>query len=467
MPIVGRNPTAPAPVKETVALDKSGYRSVAVDHRDLRLASLSAYLQGMPWKVEAYYSQKLGADNQIRELDIQLSPANQQYSEVKDAELRVQSSNQSSFDSEHKTTTVTGSAVLQYIIPNENDYFVAGAGLLRKGLYRVKTIERRSHEDHAVYLIDYELDSYVTEDSPKYVNLLAKVVDTKVFVRERVTEGMSPVVKTEAWTKLSEIALTVRRMERDYVQEFFSRETQLLMVPQVDRVYDARLNDFLAQINGLGEEQEFLDIRRVSFDRETYMSRDCILQAMIERDIGMLDIVEHKCTVVPKAGFWRNSWIRGPVFWPNDKYVYPAVSVEKALHAEDDPPAIGTSSLCLSKAFSVYQKPEDPADDVTNGEGPYLDTWNRFEIDGEVVPLVKPACEGEYYILSQAFYEQTDELSVLEILVRDYMTRRTIDLVQLKAITDSQRRWPSLERYYYTPLLFLIHREAMRGFYDD
>lgn len=475
MSIIGKSPAAPTKVAETVSLDKTGYMSVAADHNDLRLMSIQAYLDGMPWQVDAYYSQYLGKDNQIRELDTSLSPAHQQYEKIRHAELRVQSSNQSSFNSEDKTLETTGSAILLHIVPNEFDYFVAGAGFRRKGLYRVKTVERRSVDDRSVYLINYELDSYVTGAHAKLESLEVKVIRDLTYSRERLIEGMSPVIKTKDFENLAEIHQRLDEISGLYLQDHFDQGCSLLVVPgQGKVVYDHRLSTFVQETTGLGVDDSYLRVKTVSFDNERFMNMENFWSVLRDRLHGRLKYITRESVLVPKGSFWRNSWLRGPVFWPVDFYVYPKMG-DVGFDDRNHLPRHGTDTIRPSRGFGILEPgtPVPPAPPVLDGCGcpvepdppGYLDDWNRFEIDGDIVPLIKPVNTDGTYVLSKDFYDDTENLCVLEILTRDYMQRKSLNLTQIKALVDTYYQWPLLERYYYTPILLLLMKDSLRVFY--
>lgn len=469
MSIVGRSPTTPIKETRTVSLDQSGYKSVAADHTDIRLQSIQAYLDGMPWTTEAYYSQYLRQDNQIREIDVQLSPAHQQYKEIKSAELRVQSSNQSSFNSEEKTVTTTGSAILLHVVPNEFDYFVAGAGFKRMGLYRVKTVERRIVDDAAVYLIDYELDSYIDESNTKHQNLLAKVVQRYTFSRDRLIEGISPVIKTKDLEDLVNLQVVYERLLRDFHRDFFDRHTGLIGAPgQSSKVYDHRHMKFLTATAGLGDHNLFLNVKSVSFDNERYMGAANFWSVLLDRDFDAIDTVVRDYSLVPKKSFWKNSWLRGPVFWPVDYYVYPSLQDDLVFEHYNDNERIGVASL--KRSFEDHY--DSPAGSGHLGglygtdpiPSHFMQAWNIFSIDDEDVCIIKPACYDGSYVFSLAFYEKSDDLSVLEILTRDYMRSRSLNLNQLHAVVSSIKNWPLLEKFYYTPIILVLIKEAQARF---
>jgi hypothetical protein len=77
-------------------------------------------------------------------------------------------------------------------------------------------------------------------------------------------------------------------------------------------------------------------------------------------------------------------------------------------------------------------------------------------------PLINPVLIDDYYVLSQAFYENTTGQSKLELAVRDYLEDRAINKDLLLAFCDTYHGWGGLERFYYTPIVLMLIRAAIR-----
>lgn len=453
MSIVGKRPTVPLEGIRTLDLDKTGYKTVAADNNDIRIKSLQAYADGLPWKIVAYYAQYLGKDNQIRELDVELSAPHQQYVKINDAELRVQSDLSTNFNSEEKVTTTTGSALVLHIVPNEYDYFIAESGIRRLGLYRITGIERRTLDDDSVYSIEYQLDSYLGTYNQKADNLESKVIKEFTYSRERLIEGLSPVIRTKDHEDLINIDSLIEHYQKRMRHMFVDRATYLLGVPgQVNRVYDSNHTKFLRAIIGLGTDECFLEVKSVSFDNDTHMELDNLYTALLTKDYESISYCINKYSLVPKRSFSKNSWLRGPLFWPVDYYMYPVLegTIYKDTYGEKPKVAV----------YSLDRSFESEYDSSTPIPSLFLEPWNYLEIDNEDVELIKPVMYDGYYVFSQSFYNKGEDLSILELLTRDYLKNYSVNLNYLKALTDSWDKWPNLEKFYYTPILIFLLKEA-------
>lgn len=453
MPIAKLTPNAAIEKKPAEpVVEKSTYQGIVVDHSDTPVESLVAYLDGMPWTVD-YYGQMLGKHSDLHELDVGQTPAMQQYQKLIALELRVASTLQSSYDAVNAITSVTGSATIIHVLPNVNDYFVADAGSREQGLFRVKSVERRIFNRDSVYLIDYELVSFVRDDEVKYKDIEAKVVRQYYFSKDRLVEGLSPVLREEEYVASFNISKYYQDTIHRYFRDFFNRSTMLLLVPGQDheKVYDVFVATFLSAIMDSQEAPELRDMKYVSMDHERYMAQDQLWATLLNRDYGDISRCHQKMVLASRYHFNRSSWLKGPIYWNIDHYVYPVVT--------DDPTRVVT--------FDAVPYSGDA--DLVSGEAlmevePWL-SKNGYQHTSGIIPIIKSVKIDDYYVLSEAFYTDQTNLSVLEILIRDYLKNQTIDLKMLGALVHAYPSWPVLERFYYGPLIILLLKDSLKGFY--
>lgn len=452
MPIATRRPDAPAdvvPVSPKTAPET--FLGIVADNNNTPTKALVAYVDGMPWTV-SYYSQLKGLHNDLRELDPNQDAAFQQYQKTQNLELRVQSALTTSYDPEQGLTSVTGSSVLMYIVPNVNDYFVAEAGTREEGLYRITSVERKVFNRDSVYEINYTLVSYIDRDDPLYLDLEKKVVREYVFSKERLVENISPIMTKETYEKAIDIAHEFRSLTRNYFHDFFNPTYSTLVVPgQSVSVYDFGLVNFLNAILEANSYPEGKWLKSVSMDRDRFLAQGMLWRALLERDYELLEYINQKAKVVPKQYFNRSSWIKSAAFWNLQSFVYPeAANTAAAIPGDPIPPSY--SGKAIEGTATMELPPASLKNTYTNDAG-------------EGIPIIKSVLVDDYYILSGEFYTGGSTLSVLEILVRDYLKKATLDLKLLKVVFEQYRTWPVLEQFYYGPLLILLAKEAIVGFY--
>ena len=439
------------PVLELPQVQKETYQGIVADNNNVPHAALVAYIDGMPWTVD-YYGQLLGKHNDLREIDPGQNAAFQQYQKTKALELRVASPLQTSYDSENAITTVSGSAHIVHIVPNVNDYFIANAGSREAGLFRVKSVERKVFNRDSVYLIDYDLVTYANDESELCQDLEAKVVRVYRFSKERLTEGLSPVLREEIFALSTDIAKSYQDTIQHYFRKFFNRTQMTLVVPgQSKSIYDTWLVLFIIAIIDSRIAPELRDMKVISTDHERYLDQGSLWQVLLDRQYDNLEFVHQKTQLAPRTHFNRSSWLKGTAYWNMDYYVYPIIE-DHDVHVKNDP------------------RPQEYAFASLEGQ-PIMETlkWKERNTytDGVItLPLIKSVLVDNYYVLSKAFYEGDTDLSVLEVLVKDYLKYQTIDLVLLAALVKEYKNWPVLEQFYYGPLLILLMKDAVKGFYQ-
>ena len=444
-------PVAPPPV--TPETKKEHYKGIVADHKTEPLQQFLPYIDGIPWTVRAWYGQLLGEHNELRELDTGETGAYQQYQKVIALELRVTSGLASSYDGATGMTSVTGSANMHTVIPNEHDYFVADAGNRNYGIYRVTKVDRKTFNRSSVYSIDYVLVGYA-ENNPTLVTLESKVVRKYRFSKDRLVEGLAPLIREDRYAVIEDLRESVKTLEDYYFYAFMNPRHNTLVLPGQDQgIYDAFLVDFVLQFADISNIPGMLNFKRVSIDRDHYLTRRQFWGVLADRNLEFLPYIPGKVGLVSRTHFNKNSWIKSAAYWNIDRFVYPVV--------EEDPVALLRNI---------------PATTVTGEEivqtSPYPQRTSIFtdleiDYDDSEIPLIKPVLIDDYYVLSGWFYAGEGEPSALEILVKDYLQCNTLDIKVLQALRKSYLSWAVLEQFYYGPLLMLLCREAVKGFYED
>lgn len=451
MPIAKLSPLAEIPVQPApVNVKKSMYKDIVVDTKEEPIESMTAYLSGMPWTV-TYYPQLLGAHSDLREIDPGANAAFQQYNKIIDLELRVDSSLGTSYDTEGGVTTVTGSAIISNFTPNIKDYFVAEAGLGEVGLFNITNVERLTFGRAAVWRIDYTLSSYARDDNELYTNLEAKVVSTYYYSKERLVEGLSPVLREEDYNNALSLGEMYHGAITRFFRTFFNRSAMLMYVPDGRRIYDNGLCKFLTKIMDSFEAPEMTEVKYIPTDNDRYMNGGNIWTLLIDRQYESISHIYQKATLAPRLYFSRNSWMPGAAYWNADWFIYPVVAKDELAIIGYNQPYFPMTPDFLQSAIRV--------------EAPPYAEKNVYVLATGSVPLIKSVLIDDYYVLSESFYEKGTNLSALEILIRDYLKGNTIDLNMLSALVKASPDWPMLEQFYYTPLLILLMKDAIKGFY--
>ena len=92
---------------------------------------------------------------------------------------------------------------------------------------------------------------------------------------------------------------------------------------------------------------------------------------------------------------------------------------------------------------------------------------NYYEVAGASHQITKSVLVDDFYVLSEAFYKNNGQaLSVLEILIKDYLKSHTLNFNMLGALVARYHSWPALERFYYGPMVMLLLKTAVEGLYQ-
>lgn len=464
MPIASHKPTAtpvPAVMDPSQQLHQNQvYHTATVDNAVVAPSSLLVNLDGMPWAVD-YYNQLIDTSDDIREVDIGQNAALQQYQSVKNLELRVQSELTSSYDADTALTTVTGMAIVVQVIPVKYDYFVTDVGDREKGLFMVNNVTQKTYNNKSVHEVEYVLVGYITSPACKdrWDAIQARTVRDFFFHKENISQGAAPLLTLEDHYNAENLRLAALTILESYFALFSSMADGVLMAPYgVERTVDVRLIDFIIKTVSTRETPAVQFLQVVSRDKDPYLNKPSLWTALIEQQSYHLKNSLNKVVIMPKAAFGsRAAFITGAYAWSVDGFFYPAFGDDNPLqsqltnnkwHPEYDP-----------RQLTIPVAPE--ADNIAY----CASAANKATVAGNEVNVIKPAHSDGYYVLSEAFYKKTSDLSLLEILVRDLIENKPLKMSDVLLLVNHYEKWPLMERFYYGPILVMMIRLVTHGFY--
>lgn len=454
MAIAGRKPLSEVATQpNTPEVQPKNYKSVIYDDDNVPVTSLLAYVEGAPWSVD-YYQQVLSKDNDLREVDTSQPSVYQQYHEIKQFEIRVNSALSTNYDSNTGITGAPGNGIIYpFLTPNINDYFVTDAGNTAKAIFRITNVERKTFNRDSAFSIEYELVNYVQQAEDIYQALLDRSIRHFTFSKERLIENLQPILKDEDYQQISSLKQTYRDLVVYYFKTFFNRRFMTLVIPgQEDGIYDPYLINLLIQIVSTNEANEIRFIKRIPTDFDPFMSQPQFWDLIQNKDYASLNMCNQKMGLVSKYLFNKNAWLQG-VFFSNIEYlVYPDTPDTSTLVSENpDTKLLAAQELIEAKAVN----------------GSIMDLITLTYPQNNVnIPYYHPVLKDDFYVLSRAFYEDTADKSVLEILVKDYLKMQTLDLDKLYRLTETFRKLGRLEQFYYGPILMVLIKEADRASYS-
>jgi hypothetical protein len=457
MGIAKHNPASAPSVKVNIPkIEPTSYQGLVTDDKVTAVKSLIAYVEGAPWTVD-YFSQVVAEHNDLREVDAAEPDIYQQYTKIHNFEIRVTTPLTESNDTTTGFMSVTGSGnVYGSVLPNVNDYFTSDAGDKKMGLFRVTNTERKSFNRDSVFYMDYVMVGYT--DSTAIADLVAslgnKVTREFFFRKDRLIDGLQPLLKAEENQKLLNVSDAYVTIVRDYFKQFFSIKHGTLVLPgQEVSIYDTFIVGYLTQIVDSQDAPELKELRELPNEREYYMSQNQFWKAMVERDFDLLSYGNTRMGLISKKILTRNSYLHGFALSSIQQLVYPVQPDETTFGTYDVLPKTVDATLLIKETKS------------RQGSLASLIT-DSYVTATASIPVIHPVLIDDYYVLSAAFYNNTASKSVLEILTKDYLQGNALDMDMLQKLIDKYRSWSRLEQFYYGPILLTLLKETSISLYS-
>lgn len=441
------------PDKNIPSIQPSSYKSIVNDDNKIPLLSLLAYVTGSPWPVD-YYSQYISKHNDLREIDTNQPGVYQQYQLIRNLELRVLSPLTDSYNSTTSLTDVVGTAnFYPYVIPNINDYFITDVGDIEKGIFRITNVERKSFDNDSVYEIEYSLVGYVSSQQELYENLLDKTIKNYCFNKDRLLENLQPIVKEEEQQQINDLYVLYKDIVTYYFDNFVSAKYYTLVIPgQNDAIYDPFLTDYLFKLVDSRDSDKIKNLRSLSIDGDIFLKQPQLFSLLATKNLSGITTCNKYMGYISKINFNSNSTLRGVFFNYMKYFVYPST--------------IDVSNLIAELPLPKTLEEDYTLEPTTNSNGLiYNVTTDLYVSDLLTVPYIHPANKDDNYILSDAFYSNTEDKSVLEILVRDYLNNNIIKTDMLLGLCNRFRLWNRLDQFYYGPLILTLIKQSNKDTY--
>lgn len=456
MPIASYKPDVsdPSTTPNLPTTEPENYKSIIYDDKNQPLHSLISYISGNKWTVD-FYSQVVSKDNDLRDIDPGQPDVLQQYQEIKQLELRVSSSLSSNYDSESGITTVSGtSSIYPFLQPNISDYFITETNDNRKALFKITNVERLTFNRDSVYSVDYDLVGYIDDVEALYDELISKVIRTYYFSKDRLVEGLSPILKTEDYQHLTSLRDEYVKLVRKYMDAFYQTRYSTLVLPgQTQVIYDSFIVNYLLKIVNSTDHLDIPNIKKINTDQEAYLKQPQFWELMLHRDEYLFTEVNKQMGLVSKHVFNNNSYLHEFRYTNLDSIVYPVIiDSSSAIDGDAEPKSTSTIEDIIE------------ADSRTDTIGNLIS--GTYVTDTATYQDIHLVTIDDHYVLSQHFYDGDLNMSLLEILTKDYIDKASINLDMLSHLVSKYSTWGRLEQFYYGPILLTLILEADRSTYS-
>lgn len=480
MPIVAPNDEAPPkPAPAPVQIAKPQYKGVTVDTKVEPLQQLLTHVEGSSWTVN-YYRQVLDTDSATQGQGQGTSPVHQQYSLIKQMELKVTSPLSTSQDNETNSMLVSGEAsVYPHVIPNIGDMFLADIGAGREGVFEVINVTRQSVFKQAVHSIEYRLMGY--SDTPletggsRLDDLNRKVQQTFQFDKDFIRHGQNPLIFEEDYAHVEFLRRNYRSIMERYFRTFYSRELATIILPGQDSpTYDHFLTKTLLNIFTTWDTHEVRKTRVLNTDDDYALRATSIWDVLLMRDSASMQDAFLKVGKVYAKEFTADPMLEGVRWSGVHELIYPTDPTLTVDYKQQQPVKLvngneiqrGPTRLSMATLL-----PEPiPLREVVLAA---IDGYSLVNDDGTpahntlvLPPMTHRAMTDNYYVFSKDFYENNRVIgkqSQLELMVHDYLDDKTLSFRRLRSFCEDMANWNTMDRFYFTPVVLILIKAAIRG----
>ena len=453
MSIAHFKPTVPKPVTpEPTPAVSHNYHGNLYDNNKVPLQGLIAYIAGASWTVD-YYRQQISEHNDLKELDPNLDASYQGYEKISGLEIKVESQLSSTTDATTQQTTIRGSGLIYpFMVPNRNDYFVTDTSYGKKALFLVRTVERKTFQENSVHAIEYVLVRYMDSSDELYVNLQEKTTRQLIFSKDRLLEGLSPFLKTETYESITQLSDDYKQLVQRYFSSFLNLKCYSLVLPgQKELIYDPYLMEYLFNNVDTFDAPEIRRVKRYQTDEDVFMRQPQFWHMLYKRRYDLLEECNVRMGYAVVGEFDHNSYIRGAYHGVMDKILYPMTQDKSLLSGYTTYPK------------TVYELTPIPTVNYLGQQFSSLE--NQHVLLNGLVSIYPNVSFDSTYVLSPDFYSNNASMSILEILVKDYLKGQTLSLPYLKLLLEKYPKLARMEQFYYGPILMVLIKEAMRTVY--
>ena len=450
MPLINDNfdaPSNPQSAPETIHIASPKFKGITVDSRYTPRQNLLTYITGSKWHVN-YYSQVLDTDSGLASHQLSRPGHAQSYRLIQQLLIRVAQGLQDAQDGATKIMTVTGNGVLiAGVIGNVGDVFLADIGDGNEGMFEVTNSEKLGIYKDAVYNIEYALVGYTT---PQLIaDLTAKTVETVYFRKDYLLYGQKPFIDTSEMEYLHYFDSEVELLTSYYFSRYFDDEYQTLTVPgQTRSTYDPFLAKAIAAYFTTDAAKELNRLRILNIGNQPSADVVTIWDAMLKPHKSNFRIMEPKMNLAYAVTFPAAALMNSIRFTGITFVVYPTQNVAGLDNTENLAIPASDEALVVNPSLKI-QATHDVRDELFTGT-PYAEM--------EIIPSVSM---GDYYLLSENFYNNTSGETMLEVCARRHIAGEALNPLMLKALLATVYFWSELEKFYFIPMVLILIKQYM------
>ena len=427
-------------------------RDISVDTKYTPRRMLITHIEGYKWVVD-YYSQFLGQDTELSPQQINRHEVYQQYLNIREFEMRVQSPLQQSQDSSNKEFTYTGSAaVYPGVTVNTGDMFIADIGDGRQGIFVVNNVEQKSILRDTSYVIEYSLKDFVT---PLLLeDLKRKVSKTVTFVKDFYLYGKNPLLVDSELRNYDTVKLQLSELSQLFFGLFYNvnHATFLLPIPN-ETIYDPYVTSVMKRLVAVEIDPRYRQVKVLNVDRADKYHHFTVWDALLERKLSILDHCFTKATPIP-TGVFPSIPLLGSIRFSGIRRCIQGTrgGVERLTNASSPKfnRQIDLGTVYTGDAAKrVYPEDIEPTLDPDNLTKNIVTAYTQSDFD-------------EYVFSSHFYLGDEPNMSEIERMAYAFLKSDTINLPNLIKMTESVKLMNLLDQFYYIPLLLILLNDVVK-----
>lgn len=400
-------------------------RTAVVDTGYLDYSRLANSIEGSPYR-GVYYSQVVGADDQLRAQALDADSVSQQYNCYRDMILRlITPFSPSTQDANSKEFRYVAEANMYYTMPpNKGDMFVADVGNANTGVITVTDTEKLSYTKFSAYRVTLQI--VAINDMDRLRDLEKKTIRTMYYDESLLDYYNTPFLDADTKTKYDTLGTVHGDMKEYYLNMFWDDNTKTFRLPSAEEtmVFDPLLVDYCR-----------------------YSGLEDIARPATTWAVGALDL-----TVV------QTLW-----------WLLKAETVDKIQYITRDVRMINT------EAFKVHYRMRNIT--YTRFTHVFYPFENRpFKNADEQIlnpesfpwPTVAPTelfpvLTKDSYVFSAAFYDQDlGKMSTLERLAYKMVAGDPLSVDDIVKVASAVRSRSFIEQVYFIPIILTLIQQARR-----
>lgn len=468
---------AEPPKNPTAEVAAPTYKHSIVDSQVAPVDTILAFIGGSRWEVD-YYSQMVGASEELKAFDPNQLGAYQNYHKINRLIIKLQGSLTYSDEADTGRMGITGTAIvtpLPNLIPNVGDAFIGDIGAGRAGQFTVTSIRKLTVQKATAWEIGFSMDRVV--DANLEAKLNAKVSKESHYQRDYLILGQDALLGNDQFIAAQQLQQHLNQISTLYMNNHYSYDNRTVLIPgQAIPIYDPYVTRAILRIIDPSDCGMISDVTEYNCDDHRIPKYTDLYTVALDRKPAYLNLVFSTYTKLAANRLNPSVYQNSVRYSGIVSVIVPQVKeggVDNYQLLNNMASSASANLYFTGRYFYTLMDNNATAPDPVCSCDPYASVDSA--INADPAPIVTygtpgvlgmdiPAIGNQSYVLSKAFYKQDwESCTRFELLVRDMINNRPVNPEDLYPFCESYVNWGKVEQYYLGPLLLLIIRYALRS----